>query len=72
MLKKDTIKVDVLKYIKKHKSVTTYQIAKGCEVSWSSANIKCLILSAEGVIESIETVEGMNKTHTWSIKGAKG
>ena len=68
MLKKDTLKINVLKYIKKMKKVTTYQIAKGCDISWSTANIKCLILSADGVIEYVETIEGMNKTITWNIK----
>lgn len=68
MLKKDTIKIVVLKYIKKHKSVTTYQIAKGCVISWSTANIKCLTLSSDGIIEYVETANGMNKTYTWQIK----
>lgn len=67
IMKKDTIKINVLKYIKKKKRITTYQIAKGCDIAWSTANIKCLRLQSEGIIASTEELVGMNKTVFWGV-----
>ena len=41
----------ILKALKKHKSLTTYQIAKKLGVSWATVNVHCYRLLAEGKIK---------------------
>lgn len=68
-MEQDKIKQKVLNYIKKREGATTYQIAKGCVISWSTANIKCFQLKSEGQITSEELFEGMNKAVHWKVNG---
>ncbi len=69
--KVDQMIKDVLK--KSSQPISTYDIAKRLNISWSTANIHCYKLMAYGVIASRneEVKIGVKRVVWWLVKGGK-
>ena len=64
----DKLEKQILSLIRKHKRLTTYEIAKKLGVSWQTAQLRLYKLFGKRKVKTIEEEKGALKKVYWVLK----